>query len=742
MKKMITSVVAFSLIASTAQANDLLQGLLSSQTDGAGSRTTTNGGSSGTPTQVTPPSVPGVTSSATSQNCPSSGQTTLPLKYVAAMMRTKGSSLQLSHDAAQGQLNVRGGDFLSNCNGMLEWGLRTPTTDFPNYVVELKIKGCGGSECEYKVMEVNTAKEQVEKTIKVKPDFAGFQQCLRETGVVDSTGAVRSDKMVIRDLDISFNGVENSGNVWFGSHLPAASALYKKQSEKDCYYMEDIRQGGYAVYSPEDSERMRLDEQAQLICDSGNYRHIADFLERYSQYQTSLGAIRDELILKDYKKLAELIQKGEKLETQDYSVLADFQRYIVDPLTTRISDLHQKIGSLPSGQERRLKEEELKGLMRQLASYRSAPFITEKDMDKLMAKGLFDEAAQVNVVHLTAKNYGRLGANEGGVLVTPRVARQRISDGKQQFQRNLVARKEQFEVQTGRLTGRSEYFQGLASQHRKNIQIRTSNYQLEINDEVARITPPAGYCFRYFRNTQKCAQDSMQRIQELRALLERYNNSDAAIANDLEAKARTFREWEQQGERYIAAQSEPQTEAPTESTTPARDEAPRGPAVEAPRADRAADAQAPMYQFPVQNLQLQQSQMPTQQPQFMPGMQYNPQMQGQQFSGQFQNQIIGAPWGQQQYQNFNPYMPQMQQPMGHGLQHGGQGYTFNFQGAMGQQQQPFYQPTNNPWGQQQNPYQWGAGGMGFQAPFGMQQPWMTQTPQFSQNMGLGMQFYR
>jgi hypothetical protein len=308
-----------------------------------------------------------------------------------------------------------------------------------------------------------------------------------------------------------------------------------------------------------------------------------------------------------------------------------------------------------------------------------------------------------------------------------------------------VGRREQFEVQTGRLLGKSEHYYGLASQHRKNIQIRTGNFQLEINEEVARITQPNGYCFKYFRNTQRCVQDSMQRIQELRTMLERYNESDAKIATDLEAKANQYREWERQGSRYIAAQN---GEEAKEDETP-ETEVSRSPSVEAPSVNREGEQQA-MYQFQFNNPQgQQQQQLPTQQQQ-MPGMQYNPQMQQQQYSGQFQNQMVGSPWGQQQFQNYNPYMPQQQQQMGYGFQNGGQGYTFNFNGAMGQQQ------TNNMWGQQQNPYMWGGQqqqggwgqqqmGWGGQAGWGGGQmgvqPWMAQSP-MSYNMGAGMSYWR
>lgn len=736
-----------------AHAQDaFLEGLLSSQASATGSGAGTTVGA-GAPTQVEQADVGSVTSvSSGSENCPSSGQTTLPLKYVEGLLRTRGASLQLSQDFSTGRLHVRGGDFLANCNSMLEWGLRSPTTEFPQYVVELKVKSCGADTCPFSVMEVNEQGQQVVKSINVAPNLEGFKECLKQTGVVTDAG-VATNKMVIRDLDVSFAGATTSGPVWFGSHLPAASARYAKKAERGCYYMEDIRQNGFMAYSQQDSERARLDEQAQLICDSGNYRNIADFVERYGQYQETLGAIRDELIEKDYKALAETIRKGQNLETQDYSVIADFQRYIVDPLTSRIVALHEQIGNLPQGQERRLKEQELRDLMSKLAKYKAAPYITATDLDKLMAKGLFDEAAEVNGIHLTAQNYGRLGATENGVLVTPRVARERIQNGKRSYAATLVDRRKEFEVRTGRVTGQSDYYIGLARTHRRNIETRTANYQAEINDEVARITQPSGFCFRYFRNTQKCVADSMQRIQQLQAELQRYNQTDAAIASELEQKANQYRGWEEEGRRYIAAQGS-DAEPETASVEPQREPVQAGPDVTAPRADRSADQQA-MYQF----------QLPTQQQGVLPGQQqYNPyQQQPQYYTGQMQQQNpyqqqMPYGYGQQAYGQQQPYGYGQQaygqaqfgygqqqygmmpgyggSQMGYGMQQGG--YTFNMGAAMGQQQ-PFAQQQygqmgygGNMWAGQQNPYMMNPG---YQTMGGLQNPYMAQTP-YSQPFGV------
>lgn len=695
-------------------AQGLLEGLLSSQTDPA----PRSGGSSGSGTPVTnqPAPIPSVSSTASSQNCPSSGQVTVPLQFIQAMQRTRGASLQVSHDVAVNRMQIKGGDFLSNCNGMLEWGLRNPTTQFPQYVVELKIKSCGSATCPYSVMEKDASGSSVEKQITVAPSFEGFKQCLKETGVMSESGSVNANKMVIRDLDISFDRVSQSAPVWFGSHLPEAKAVYRKQGESGCYHYEDIRQGGVNIYSQEDSDRMRLDEQAQLICQSGNYRHISDFIDRYGQYSGTLSAIRDELILKDYRALAEKIRKNEDIQTADFSIIADFQRYVVDPLTNQIASVHEEIGRLPAGsQERRRKEAQLQDMMKRLASFKASPYIAQADVDKLMAKGLFDEAASVNTIHLTAQHFGRLGVSERGVAITPRVARNRIQEGISQFNATLVDRKHEYEVKTGRVTGESDYYYDLAAQHRRNIQIRTTNYQTEITTEAQRIQPPQGYCYRYFRNTQKCVNDSMLRINELREQLRLSNQADAAIAEELLAKSRRYEEWETEGRRYVASQSG--EEAPKEEVAPRR-ERPEGPAVEAPQADRSGEQQTAdngQYQFQFNN-PMMQGQMPTQQPGMIPGQQqFNPYAQQQQWG----TQQFMAPWWQSQQpqqQSYNPFMYQQQPQMGMQGQ-----YSFNFGQA---------QANMNPWAQQgmqmgyngnmfagqQNPYQWG--GMQPQMPMG------------------------
>jgi hypothetical protein len=325
------------------------------------------------------------------------------------------------------------------------------------------------------------------------------------------------------------------------------------------------------------------------------------------------------------------------------------------------------------------------------------------------------------------------------------VARERIQNGRNTYTATLVERRKEYDVRTGRVTGQADYYIGLARRHRRNIEARTANYQAEINNEVARVTQPGGFCYRYFRNTQKCIADSMQRIQQLQVELQRNNQTDASIANELEQKANQYRGWEEEGRRYIAAQGS-DAEEQTVTVTP-QAETPEGPSVQAPGADRTADQQA-MYQF----------QMPTQQPGVLPGQQqYNPHQQMQQYYpaqmgqmpygqqpmpyGYGQQQQMPYGYGQQQYGMVQPQQYGMMpgyggSQMGYGMQQGG--YTFNMGAAMGRQQ-PFAPQQygqmgygGNMWAAPQNPYMQN---MGYQTMGGLQNPFMAQSP-FSQPMGV------
>jgi hypothetical protein len=175
MKMIIRPLLCSLLIATPALAQDAwLDGLSGSQVEPSSSDQV---GADGAPvrTKEEPPAAVSATTSG--ENCPSSGQKTIPLNFVSAMLRTRGDSLRVEHNAASGRLKIVGGSFLSNCNSMLDWNLRSPTSSFPQYVVELKVKSCGGSAtCKFKAMEIVNG-EQVEKEVEVTPDFNGFKQC-------------------------------------------------------------------------------------------------------------------------------------------------------------------------------------------------------------------------------------------------------------------------------------------------------------------------------------------------------------------------------------------------------------------------------------------------------------------------------------------------------------------------------------------------------------------------------------
>jgi hypothetical protein len=202
---------------------------------------------------------------------------------------------------------------------------------------------------------------------------------------------------------------------------------------------------------------------------------------------------------------------------------------------------------------------------------------------------------------------------------------------------------------------------------RENIQIRNQNFTQEIQSEYARVQQPNGYCYRYFRNTQKCIQDTVERVQELQALLQHYTKVDAERAAEYDEKAKEYAKLEAEGRRYIAAQSGEASEDEEESA-PTEDEAPADTTRPTPRASNGNYT----FEYPGNGAQA-------------PAAQNGNMNQAQGYQ---------QPWlGQQSYAMPGQYgQNQMAQS----------GYSFNWNAGMGagsQNQMGMY-------GQQPNPYQY------------------------------------
>jgi hypothetical protein len=235
---------------------------------------------------------------------------------------------------------------------------------------------------------------------------------------------------------------------------------------------------------------------------------------------------------------------------------------------------------------------------------------------------------------------------------------------------------------------------------RSNIQTRNQNFTAEIQEEYARVQQPNGYCYKYWRNTQKCIQDSMERIQELQALLQHYNKVDEERAAEYDAKAREYGDLEVQGRRYVAAQNgeAPPVETNTTTTPAAQD-------TTVPNS-RPQSQDSGVYSFNFNQGQPGNQQMYQQQAQMTP-QQFQYPMNPNQNNNMFMQQ---QPYGyQQQYMG--------QQNFG-----GGMNYNYNYGSSQGFGYQP----------QGAYSFNWGGGGM--QQPYGQQQ-YYGQQQQYSQQGG-------
>lgn len=667
--------------------------------------TRTDGGSSttvGSSTKPVPDVKPGGgSSSTTGAKCEENDQTSLPLNIVTSLILEKDGKLDLVHDPRQGTLKVTSPDMIGNCSSMLEWKLKQPELQGKKaYAIEVKIKNdgeCSDQGCTYKVAKVKNGEFEKYEDMTFKPTLKGFEECLQKSGVIVN-GKVDPKAIYSSPANEKFNGLDQSGKILFMSHGPSTpliKAKYGKFEAVDkCDYYEQAHPTITSVLTLADEERQRLDAEAAKLkdCPINEYHKVADFLEKYENYSTELSEVRDRLILESAKKSAEAILAGKYTE-DDLKVLADFERYIVQPKIELAKAIYNEMIEL-EGDAKKAKQEELKIVLGQLKSFMQKPYYTGNQTKKLIADGRFEEAEKLNSIIISLDNHKNLGSKIDNVVITPQVINARIAAARTQFKNDLDVERENYEIRTGQSTGKAEYYAQLAKRMRQNMQIRTQNFAAEIQSEYERVQQPNGYCFKYWRNTQKCVQDTVERVQELGSLLQHYNKVDEERAAEYDAKAKMYGELEAQGRRYVAAQSgeevaeEPKKEDKPEDTTavPARkQETQESNGVYNFNWQQQAQQQAQMtpqaYQYPTnpyaQQNMFQQQQNPYQYYQQPMGYQsYGNtgfQMQGgYNFNwGAGQQQQYGYPqqsYGYQQqpqfgYQNMNPYMQYNQYSM-------------------------------------------------------------------------------
>jgi hypothetical protein len=629
----------------------------------------------------TPPASTTITRSKTSGHCEENDQTSLPLAYLTSLIQDSNPKLDITHDPRSGKLIVGSGEMISNCSSMLDWKLRKEEKEGQRtYAVEVRFKkdsSCTDEGCKYKVAKVEKGSFKEFEDMTFPPTLKGFEQCLEKAGVV-SGGKVNNEAIYPAPISEKFDGVTATGNLLFVSHGPS-SAMVKAKHDKfvevdGCDHFEKITPEGKFLMSYSDEERYRLDSEASKLKECNEYSTIAEFISKYEDYATELGDVRDNLIKDAAKKAAKAITEGNYTD-KDLEVIQDFHQYIVNPKIIEAKALYEQMLKL-EGEEKNKVKEELKGVLAQVVALNKAPYFVEANLKKLETDGKIDAAADLHNMKITMLAYSSLGSKIENVVRTPQVADKMIAQETRAYQGKLATVKENYEIRTGQSTGYAEFYAESAGSLRQNIETRTKNFTEEIQMEYARMQP-GGYCYKYFRNTQKCLADSKERIMELYNTMNHYNEVDAKLAIEYDEKARVYGEMEAQGRRYIAAQNGEEAateatpnEAPADTTRPvARRDAgvytfdfnqpgvPQGqpqPPQPAPYA-----YQAPMNPYANQNM-FQQPQNPYQ---YQAGGQY-PSMMGQQNYGYGNSGAYNFNWNNGGMNNqMGPYAPQpYQQP--------------------------------------------------------------------------------
>lgn len=660
-----------------------------------------------------------ITKTRSSGICSEADQTSLPLSYITAMINDVDNKLSIQHDSRSGRLTVTSPEMISNCASMVDWVSSVRDVDgVKKYSIEAKIKrgsDCEGNLCTYEVAKVEDGKFIGFEKVKVKATLNGFEECLDKSGVTKN-GKVVPSAIYPADLSETFDGFKESGDVLFVSHGPQSKlikAKYDKFVEVDaCDHYEKITQDGVSIKSLADEDSAIVAAEAEKVKNCGEYEKISDFTEKYSQYASEFNEIRDQLILDAVKKATKAITEGKYTE-EDLKTLADFEKYIVMDriklLNTAFNQAQQMEGSNKAAML-----EKAKTLQAELLSYNSAPYVTAAIVSRLEADGRFDAAEQANGVKALVVTHSKMGNKTNGVLITPSVAAQQTAGIRDTYAKQLVIKRERYEIRTGQTTGQSKAYYDLASRMRINIQVRTQNYGQEIAEEYARTVQPQGFCFRSpFRNVPKCVQRSMERVQELQAQVLHYNKVDAERAAEYEARATEYAKLEKEGAAFVAQQNGEAPPAAAEDTT-------RPTARSEDEAAAIAAINPQTWVNPYTNQQQMQGGTTPYQPNNV-------------FTGQNQQGIPPqgySPYTQQQpqQQGWNPYPSQQQQPwMGqqnYGAQFGGnaqfganqQSYypqgqqpnsAFNFNA--GQQYAGYPQPQyqQQQFGQQQQPQQQG-----------------------------------
>lgn len=359
-------------------------------------------------------------SQASTYQCTKNDQDSIPFQDFLQLVEA--SELEINHDPNSGRLRIDGGKMINNCSSMLEYKLYQPNND-SKYLFKVEIRkpsNCKDGMCKYKAYtaEAGIANgEEDSKQVTVPPTLEGFYECLKQAGVYDEDNNYQAGKVALQEFVFESSEANETGEIVFYSHGPVGKqtdAVYSKKIMKggSCDDFEEIQNGGYFVYSKEQTYLNNKNSEFQNVCKSDNYSHINSQINNFKEFkgmQKTLIALRDEALKAAARDLRVMMDENSKdlseLDASHFNqVTADFLKYIIEPLREKIEDKYYQMNSAKSKKEKIKLENELSELTAELMGYYKGKYLTLKEYE-LMKSFTAKAPLEQEEWRQAAKNY-------------------------------------------------------------------------------------------------------------------------------------------------------------------------------------------------------------------------------------------------------------------------------------------------------------------------------------------------
>lgn len=339
---------------------------------------------------------PGV---ALTQACGAADQNFMPHRGFLNLFQNK--SLKINHSPTSGEISISGsGMMISNCNSMLQARVEPPANGRP-YLFHVEIKKPAGCTdlCKYNVdvaedPDLPSVKTGT-KSIEVAPTYAGFMQCLRETGVLNENNERDNSKIVASTFKHTQSGITKTDDLAFYSRGPMTALMTPKFGSLDkikggrCDTFEKIAKDGFRIHSKEDVTLARKEVLFDEICAGGDYkaidRHLPDFRE-FSTMYSILKNVRDSYLLDEVKGLHTELKQNDysELDAERFrNIILDFKEKIIEPLKVDIANLYDDLKRSGNRQERARLQNLLDRKVAKLIAYNKSPYLTSGDLESM-----------------------------------------------------------------------------------------------------------------------------------------------------------------------------------------------------------------------------------------------------------------------------------------------------------------------------------------------------------------------